>query len=629
MNIDYKQIKLIVWDLDDTFWRGTLSEGGAEELPSSIELVHKATDCGVMNSICSKNDPEDALARLRQMGMDSLFVFTSINWEPKGQRLANLIRDMRLRPANTLFLDDNPQNLNEALHYSPDLMTAGPETVPALLAYYSGCTPKDTAHKRLGQYRIMQQKQTEQQAYSSNEAFLYDCDMHVDIHRDCLQHLDRIAELVLRSNQLNYTKLRSTKEELYQDLQNPAYESGYVTVSDRFGDYGIVGFYVTTPNGDGTRSCKHLLFSCRTIGQGVEQYVYAWLGYPRLQVNGSVITMVDRSPAPGWINRTKTSRQELGGGKSPEDVSLLFKGPCDLMALTKYIKGRCHIDQEFTYIGQKHNVIEAHNHSVSLVGLYQYTDAEKQQLISDCIFMDPDFFRSTLFTEHHDIVFLSATEEPNLGIYRKRGTRLLVPFANAYYPLTDPANWQKYIHGEVYYGLNHFTEDWLRRFAKEYEFAGKTTPEEYIGRLRDILAHLPQDTRVGIFIGSELAYEKAEESYQGREKEFKAFNTAIRQLAAESHGRLFTIDPNRYLQSQADFYDHINHYQLRIYYAMAQDIIEQINDTLHTSLLQRSSRWNMVRESINMRSRTLVRRIVPKGGPLYDFLQGVYRKIRL
>ena len=28
--IDYSKLKLIIWDMDDTFWNGTLSEGDIE-----------------------------------------------------------------------------------------------------------------------------------------------------------------------------------------------------------------------------------------------------------------------------------------------------------------------------------------------------------------------------------------------------------------------------------------------------------------------------------------------------------------------------------------------------------------------------------------------------------------------
>ena len=57
-NYDITKTKLIIWDLDDTFWKGTLSEGGVEFLPGMINFIEDLTLKGIMNSICSKNDFE-------------------------------------------------------------------------------------------------------------------------------------------------------------------------------------------------------------------------------------------------------------------------------------------------------------------------------------------------------------------------------------------------------------------------------------------------------------------------------------------------------------------------------------------------------------------------------------------
>ena len=65
--IDFEIIKLIIWDLDDTFWRGTLSEGYVSPIPENISLLHILTDRGVVNSICSKNDYEQTVAKLEEL----------------------------------------------------------------------------------------------------------------------------------------------------------------------------------------------------------------------------------------------------------------------------------------------------------------------------------------------------------------------------------------------------------------------------------------------------------------------------------------------------------------------------------------------------------------------------------
>ena len=77
--MDYSKIKIIIWDLDDTFWKGTLSEGGVDAIPENIELVKTASRHGVINSICSKNTKDETLQRLNEMGVQDYFVFPSID----------------------------------------------------------------------------------------------------------------------------------------------------------------------------------------------------------------------------------------------------------------------------------------------------------------------------------------------------------------------------------------------------------------------------------------------------------------------------------------------------------------------------------------------------------------------
>ena len=40
-------VRLLIWDLDETFWRGTLEEGGAELLPVHVEMVRTLSGRGI------------------------------------------------------------------------------------------------------------------------------------------------------------------------------------------------------------------------------------------------------------------------------------------------------------------------------------------------------------------------------------------------------------------------------------------------------------------------------------------------------------------------------------------------------------------------------------------------------
>ena len=115
-------IKLVVWDLDETFWQGTVSEEKISLIPEHIQFVKDLTDIGIVNSICSKNDFEVVENALKNAGIRDYFVFPSIDWSAKGHRIKNIIDTMRLRAVNVLFIDDNVQNLEEAKHFCPGVI---------------------------------------------------------------------------------------------------------------------------------------------------------------------------------------------------------------------------------------------------------------------------------------------------------------------------------------------------------------------------------------------------------------------------------------------------------------------------------------------------------------------------
>src|SRR5689334_2449563 len=106
-------IKLIIWDLDETFWSGTLSEGTVVLNGYHHDMIIELSKRGIINSICSKNDFDSAKSILCSNGIWDYFVFPSIGWKPKGRAITKIIQDMQLRAENVLFIDDNPLNLEE------------------------------------------------------------------------------------------------------------------------------------------------------------------------------------------------------------------------------------------------------------------------------------------------------------------------------------------------------------------------------------------------------------------------------------------------------------------------------------------------------------------------------------
>ena len=614
--IRLESVKLIVWDLDDTFWSGTLSEGGAILPDENAALVRDLTDCGIINSICSKNEFEPTKQHLQDLGVWDLFVFPSINWDSKGPQLKDKLDKMALRPVNVLFLDDNPSNLGEAKHFLPDIQTGGPELIPELIRQVGEMEKKDTAHKRLKQYKVLEEKDIASKSYASNEDFLYDSHIKVEVHHDCLNQIKRIHELLLRSNQLNYTKNRISIEELESILSDPAYECGHVSVKDRFGDYGLVGFYAKKGN-----RLEHFLFSCRTMGQKIEQWVYAQLGFPELEVVGEVRTQLNKTECPGWINQEGV---QVAEDTLPADTTLscriLMKGPCDMSHTLVYIKGSDQIDTEFTYVSNADGqIIDAHNHSVHIEGLHTYSDQDKEAIVRDCIFVDPAMLSGTFFTGKYDLIILSTLIESTYQIYRKKGTDFRVVFGGL--DLTDPESWDHYINRTTYTGGNVFTEEYLRSFSEQYECLGLTTPEMYISFLQKCLDWLPKETSLCLILGATKLFD-GQENVKERHRQL---NDAIKAFSL-THPRIKYIDIDDCVNDPSDFAGEINHFSSRIYFEIAQRIIAVIQSVTGKKLDSYSSKMVMV-DNLTLKVRKVLKSILNPDSSAYKKFKAVFNKI--
>ena len=606
----FDKIKLVIWDLDDTFWNGTISEEGISIPDAHKMLLKTLTNIGIVNAICSKNDYDPTMAQLTAARVAEYFVFPSINWNSKGQRIKQLITDMQLRPANVLFLDDNPSNLGEAQHFCPELMIGGPDLIPQLIADANAAPVKDPEHKRLKQYRVLEEKHHARESFASNEDFLYQSSIRVEIGTDCLEQLPRIHDLILRSNQLNFTKLRSTEEELRMLLSDASVDAGYAAVQDNFGDYGIVGFYALK---DG--HLIHFTFSCRTLGMGIEQYVYNTIGRPKLTTVGEVISDLSSTEIPSWINQS--ARTTAGSQMQIQELkahTVLVKGPCDLFQIFPYIADTELFDTEFSHPVEAGFSVETTSHTTHVVEALRLSAEQKRRVTEEVPFAHLDMYCDNIYRRDYKVVFLSILTDCNLGVYRRKGTGERFAFLEYIHPITDPASWPGLISGEYPTSNFCFTEDILRDFAEKYEFLGRNTPAQIVENLNYIRAHLPKDCILTIMLGGELYYEKNTfEAYMDRHIVHKQVNAAIRAWAEGQHN-VKLMDVNKYLVDQSSFYDHFNHYIKPVYYALAQEMVAIVNEATGVQV-GNTSKLKMVL----IRAKEAL-------WPLYNKLRKVFRK---
>ncbi len=571
MEINYHKIKLIIWDLDECFWEGTLSEGPIRVPEQNKELIVRLSRRGIVNSICTKNDRDHVNEKLNELSLLDYFVFNSINWNPKGERIKNIVTRMKLRAENVLFIDDNIANLREAELYYPELMTSLPDCMEYLVTHADSLGKDDSPLSRLAQYKQLEQKSSEEAQYHSNEEFLYSSGIRVSISHTIEGNEERLYELISRTNQLNFTKRRDTKEEFYQMVSNPEIEKGYVNAQDKFGDYGIIGFYAIEDN-----TLLHYCFSCRIMGMGIEQYVYSKLSYPKLTIQGPVSGTLDKDVCPLWIN-ISSSQEETSSLESASHTKAIIKGPCDLSGITEYLHSSS-ITTELYYTTSLGQQVEIQCSTQNIANCRLLSDTDKDYLSGIMPFYEKEIFQTELYDPSYKIVIISLVSDFNFGVYQHKSKNIKVALGQDYKDITDPANWDGYINGEIYNSHYCLTRKQLERFAQDFYKVAYTT-KDIIDNIDTILHHLSRQSILVIMLGSDIDFPGLQQAnYDDRAARHKAANAVIKEYYKDN-GQIRLIEPGKYITSENDYHDkNINHYARRVLYQLTVELCDILNN---------------------------------------------------
>ncbi len=580
----YEKIKLIIWDLDDTFWKGTISEEEVTPVNECIELLKRTVDKGIMNSICSKNDYDVADKKLQEWGIRDLFVFPSIDWTSKGVRVKNIIERMKLREENTLFIDDNETNLEEVKFICPEIMVLNADNIKNLCDFITktNAYKDDSEHKRLAQYKILETKENESEKYNSNDEFLKQSNIRVYIDKAC-KDKNRIAELVQRSNQLNFTKNRAPLEEIEKDLLSNKYEAGAVYVKDNYGDYGMAGYYQLDKN---TNNLKHFLFSCRTLGMGIEQFIYQYLKYPNLQVVGQVVNTVDTSKNIDWIKNVEYKEffKDENNNKPKKDINknlILFKGPCDLLAILPMISaggGGIKAETEFSFVNKHGFTTYSFLHSVHILESEFLSKEQKQEIIDEVPFLIKEDFENKMFSPKYKMVFFSLLTDVHLGVYKHKTKGYRVAFNSRNFPLTDKKLWDKFINADNKDTFK-FSKEILEKFSKDFEFEGALTTDKIIDNINKIRELMPKETILVLITGSEIDADNNNELFNNHAKFYVELNKAVAENYSNSPN-IKIINPAKYITDQSCLNGCTNHYSKVVYHKIAMECCNLINSIL-------------------------------------------------
>ena len=274
-----RKAKCVVWDLDDTLWRGTLIEDGLSGLTlnvAAVTAIHELDSRGILNSVASKNNAEDAFAALRHFGLLDYFLHPQVSWGTKSRAVAEIARKLNIGIDTVVFVDDQPFERAEVATAHPDVTVIDALMIGDFLAEPRFDVPI-TAESRARRKMYLAELQRDVAFARTAEDyadFLRSCEMRLIVSPLTAETVPRVHELAQRTNQMNFSGSRYSRTEIEEMLRHDNIAAYVLQASDRFGEYGIIGFTMVERSGPLMRD---LMFSCRIQGKHIDRAALCWL----------------------------------------------------------------------------------------------------------------------------------------------------------------------------------------------------------------------------------------------------------------------------------------------------------------------------------------------------------------
>jgi len=288
--------RVLVLDLDNTLWGGTLGDDGIGQIvvgagdpigEAFLEFqryIKQLKQRGVVLAISSKNYSHRVLEAIDHHPSMQLrtsdFAAISANWDDKAENIRQISSRLNLGLSSFVFVDDNPIERERVRSALPEVLVLEMPSDPVEYTRYlqgAGCfeTVLLTSEDRLraADYLAVKERDALLIGATSHDQFLESLQTVVEASRFKSSDQNRIFQLVHKSNQFNLTTIRYSRQELIamEDSQDVVGLS--FRLFDRISDSGIISIVVLRVDSKMSLTIDTWLMSCRVLNRGVEEAV--------------------------------------------------------------------------------------------------------------------------------------------------------------------------------------------------------------------------------------------------------------------------------------------------------------------------------------------------------------------
>lgn len=288
--------KAIIFDCDNTLWKGVIGEDGLDNIDMSPhsksgrfyymvqQIAVYLSKRGVIVGICSKNNEKDVLDVFQNhkdmVLKEEHIVIKKINWEDKASNLIAIGNELNIGLNSLVFVDDSNFEINLIKESIPEIHAI---QVPANIAEYPKLILKNVfTHfnlllksddaKKTEMYKQQFIRENSKATFSSMCDYLASLEIELTVLKNDLAQVPRIAQLTQKTNQFNLTTYRYTESQIQQFMEEEKFDVYSIFVKDKFGDNGLTGVCITRQdeNNPNIRIIDSMLMSCRIIGRNIE-----------------------------------------------------------------------------------------------------------------------------------------------------------------------------------------------------------------------------------------------------------------------------------------------------------------------------------------------------------------------
>ena len=286
-----KSKKCLVLDLDNTCWGGVIGDDGingikigtetaiSESYSSFQNYVKKLNSRGITLAVCSKNELVNAKQGFNHpetiLKFDDFASFKA-NWDPKYLNILDIAKEINIGLDSLVFIDDNPAERELVFSQTPSVSVPniGNNIVDFINhidrnGFFEPLSISTDDLNRTKYYKENKKRVSDKFKFESYADFLKSLNMNSEIKSFSPIYLDRITQLINKTNQFNFTTKRYTSGEIEKVFKSKKYIKIYGKLNDKYGENGLVSIIIGSIE---SKQC-HIdlwLMSCRVLKRDME-----------------------------------------------------------------------------------------------------------------------------------------------------------------------------------------------------------------------------------------------------------------------------------------------------------------------------------------------------------------------